>query len=92
MSRLLRLFLFVTVIVFKNDANYSKPSQRFSCASSDGPLLGINRVLAVYRGPAGYGVLGQFQNAVQMIITFACGAINTKVTKYTAENNQNEVQ
>src|SRR5690606_11387563 len=29
--------------------------------------------------------LGQFQNAVQMITTFASGAINTGVTKYTAE-------
>lgn len=48
-------------------------------------LLGINKVLAVYVGPAGYAALGQFQNAVQMITTFASGAINTGVTKYTAE-------
>lgn len=48
-------------------------------------LLGINKILAVYVGPAGYAALGQFQNAVQMITTFASGAINTGVTKYTAE-------
>lgn len=48
-------------------------------------LLGINKVLAVYVGPVGYAALGQFQNAVQMITTFASGAINTGVTKYTAE-------
>ncbi|MEG2569553.1 MAG: oligosaccharide flippase family protein, partial [Acinetobacter sp.] len=48
-------------------------------------LLGINKVLAVYVGPAGYAAVGQFQNAVQMITTFASGAINTGVTKYTAE-------
>jgi PST family polysaccharide transporter len=48
-------------------------------------LLGINKVLAVYVGPSGYAVLGQFQNAIQIITTFASGAINTGVTKYTAE-------
>lgn len=48
-------------------------------------LLGINKILAIYVGPAGYAALGQFQNAVQMITTFASGAINTGVTKYTAE-------
>lgn len=48
-------------------------------------LLGINKILAVYVGPAGYAALGQFQNAVQMITTFASGAVNTGVTKYTAE-------
>ncbi|NWC77703.1 O-antigen translocase [Pseudomonas sp. P7759] len=48
-------------------------------------LLGINKVLAIYVGPSGYAALGQFQNAVQMITTFASGAVNTGVTKYTAE-------
>lgn len=53
-------------------------------------LLGINKILAVYVGPAGYAALGQFQNAVQMISTLASGAINTGVTKYTAEYNGDE--
>lgn len=48
-------------------------------------LLGINKLLAVYVGPTGYAALGQFQNAVTMITTFASGAINIGVTKYTAE-------
>lgn len=48
-------------------------------------LLGLNKILAVYVGPAGYAALGQFQNAVQMITTLASGAVNTGVTKYTAE-------
>lgn len=48
-------------------------------------LLGINKILAIYVGPAGYAAIGQFQNAVQMVTTFASGAINTGVTKYTAE-------
>ncbi|PMV17881.1 MULTISPECIES: O-antigen translocase [unclassified Pseudomonas] len=48
-------------------------------------LLGVNKVLAIYVGPGGYAALGQFQNAIQMITTFASGAVNTGVTKYTAE-------
>jgi PST family polysaccharide transporter len=54
-------------------------------------LLGINKLLAIYVGPLGYAVLGQFQNAVTMITTFASGAINTGVTKYTAEHYDNEI-
>ena len=53
-------------------------------------LLGINKVLAVYVGPSGYAALGQFQNAIQMITTFASASINTGVTKYTAEYHDNE--
>lgn len=48
-------------------------------------LFGINKILAVYVGPAGYVLLGQFQNAIQIVTAFASGAINTGVTKYTAE-------
>jgi len=53
-------------------------------------LLCINKILAIYVGPAGYAALGQFQNAVQMITTFASGAINAGVTKYTAEYHEDE--
>ncbi len=55
-------------------------------------LLGLNKILAVYVGPAGYAALGQFQNALQIITTFASGAINTGVIKYTAEYFDNEVK
>ncbi|CAN5703557.1 O-antigen translocase [soil metagenome] len=48
-------------------------------------MLGLNKLLAVYVGPAGYAAVGQFQNAVTMITSFASGAINTGVTKYTAQ-------
>src|SRR5690554_5248675 len=53
-------------------------------------LLGLNKILAIYVGPSGYAALGQFQNATQMITTFASGAINTGVTKYTAEYHDDE--
>ncbi|MFZ6873934.1 O-antigen translocase [Undibacterium sp. Di27W] len=49
-------------------------------------MLGLNKLLAVYVGPGGYAVIGQFQNAVTMILSFASGAISTGVTKYTAEH------
>lgn len=55
-------------------------------------LLGINKVLAIYVGPAGFAALGQFQNAIQMITSFASGAINTGVTKYTAEYHEDEAR
>lgn len=55
-------------------------------------LLGLNKILAVYVGPSGYAALGQFQNAIQMITTFASGALNTGVTKYTAEYHQDEAR
>lgn len=55
-------------------------------------LLGINKILAIYVGPTGYAALGQFQNAVQMISSFSSGAINTGVTKYTAEYSGDEAE
>lgn len=55
-------------------------------------LLGLNKILAIYVGPSGYAALGQFQNAVQMITTLASGAINTGVTKYTAEYHEDEAR
>lgn len=53
-------------------------------------MLGINKILAIYVGPAGYAAIGNFQNAVQMITTLGSGAINTGVTKYTAEYHADE--
>lgn len=48
-------------------------------------LFGINKILALYVGPSGFALIGQFQNVVQIVTTFASGAVNTGVTKYTAE-------
>ncbi len=42
-------------------------------------LLCINKILAIYVGPAGYATIGQFQNAIQIITTLASGAVNTGV-------------
>ncbi|WP_315078285.1 O-antigen translocase [Acinetobacter guillouiae] len=52
----------------------------------------LNKILAVYVGPAGYAAIGQFQNFIQMVTTFAGSAINTAVIKYTAEYYEDETQ
>jgi PST family polysaccharide transporter len=43
--------------------------------------LVLNKILAVYVGPAGYAVIGQFQNAVSIVVNLAGGAVATGVTK-----------
>lgn len=53
-------------------------------------MLGLNKILAIYVGPAGYAAIGNFQNAVQMVTAFASGTINTGVVKYTAEYHDDE--
>lgn len=47
--------------------------------------LFVNKVLAVFVGPAGYAVVGQFQNFVGIGTAFASSGVNNGVTKYTAE-------
>jgi len=53
-------------------------------------MLAINKMLAIYVGPTGYAAVGQLQNAVQMLTIFSGSAINTGVTKYTAEYYSDE--
>lgn len=50
----------------------------------------LNKILAMYIGPSGYPLIGQFQNFIQMITIFSGNAINTAVVKYTAEYHQEE--
>jgi O-antigen/teichoic acid export membrane protein len=44
-----------------------------------------NKVVAIYTGPAGVALVGAFTNFILIVFTFANGAINTGVVKYTAE-------
>ena len=53
-------------------------------------LFILNKILAIYVGPNGYAAIGQFQNFIQMVTTFAGSAINTAVIKYTAEYYDDE--
>ena len=52
----------------------------------------IAKILAVYLGPIGFAVIGQFQNFIQMVLTFAGGMIQTGVVKYIAEFRDNELE
>ncbi len=52
--------------------------------------LVLNKVLAIYVGPSGYAVMGQFQNALAMAVTFATGATGNGVVKLTAEYARDE--
>ena len=45
----------------------------------------LNKILAIYVGPSGYALMGQFQNFIQMVTSFSGSAINNGVIKYTAE-------
>ncbi len=48
-------------------------------------VLVINKAVAIYIGPAGLALVGQFQNFIQLVMVAAQGAISSGVTKYTAE-------
>ncbi len=52
----------------------------------------MNKIIAVYLGPAGLAMIGQFQNFSQLVINIATGSIHTGIIKYTAENKNNAEQ
>lgn len=54
--------------------------------------LVLNKILAVYVGPAGYAIIGQFQNAVSIVVSLAGGVVSTGVTKATAEHYDDEAR
>lgn len=49
-------------------------------------MLGLNKVLAIYVGPSGYAIIGQYQSFIQTLATFSAGSIANGITKYTAQN------
>ncbi|WP_431048570.1 O-antigen translocase [Roseateles sp. L2-2] len=48
--------------------------------------LVLNKILALYVGPSGYAVIGQFQNAVAIAGNLVGNALSPGVTKATAEH------
>jgi PST family polysaccharide transporter len=52
--------------------------------------LVLNKVLAVYVGPVGYAIIGQFQNVVSILVSLAGGLVATGVTKSTAQHFDDE--
>jgi len=53
---------------------------KISCA------LVLNKIIAVYLGPAGYAILGTFQNIVSILHNISGGILATGVTKVTAQH------
>ncbi len=52
----------------------------------------IVKIVAVYVGASGLAFIGQFQNFISILMSFATGAINSGVVKYTAEYREDEIQ
>jgi PST family polysaccharide transporter len=52
----------------------------------------VVKIIAVYIGPSGMAFIGQFQNFITVLMSFATGAINGGVVKYTAEYREDEQQ
>jgi O-antigen/teichoic acid export membrane protein len=48
------------------------------------------KAVAMFTGPAGVAIVGQFTNFMTIILTVSNGAINTGVVKYTAEYGSSE--
>lgn len=48
----------------------------------------LNKILAIYVGPSGYAVVGQFQNFTHIVTSLSGGVFNNAIVKYTAENQQ----
>lgn len=44
-----------------------------------------NKIIAIYAGPSGIAIMGQFQNFVTMLGSYASGAISTGVVCYTSK-------
>lgn len=54
--------------------------------------LVLNKILAVFVGPTGYAIIGQFQNAVSILVSLAGGLAATGVTKVTAQHYDDEAK
>jgi polysaccharide transporter, PST family len=50
----------------------------------------ITKIIAVYVGPSGIAIIGQFQNFIQVSTNLAIGSIKQGVIKYTAEHSDDE--
>jgi O-antigen/teichoic acid export membrane protein len=51
-----------------------------------------SKVIAILTGPGGVALIGAFTNFISIVLTFANGAINTGIIKYTAEYAEDEKQ
>ena len=52
----------------------------------------LNKIVALYVGPAGIAIIGQFNNFFSIASTISSGGISTGVVKYIAEEKNNDLQ
>ena len=52
----------------------------------------LNKIVAVYVGPAGVALVGQFTNFSGIITSIGSGGIGTGIVKYIAENRKKEAE
>ncbi|MDR7051728.1 PST family polysaccharide transporter [Duganella sp. 3397] len=57
-----------------------------------GAAMILNKVLAVYVGPSGYAVIGQFQNALAVALSLGGGVMGPGITRGTAQHFDNRAQ
>ena len=57
-----------------------------------GSAMILNKVLALYVGPSGYAVIGQFQNALAVALSLGGGVMGPGITKGTAQHFDNRKQ
>lgn len=57
-----------------------------------GAAMILNKVLAVYVGPSGYALIGQFQNALAVALSLGGGVMGPGVTKGTAQHYDSRAQ
>lgn len=57
-----------------------------------GTAMLLNKVLAMYVGPSGYAMIGQFQNAMTVALSLGGGVMGPGVTKGTAQHFDNQAQ
>ncbi|AYH15265.1 O-antigen translocase [Pectobacterium parmentieri] len=50
--------------------------------------LAISKIVAIYTGPEGVSMLGQFQNFINLINGFVSSQVSQGVNRYTAENGE----
>lgn len=52
----------------------------------------VSKVSAIYLGPAGYAIVGNFKNILQGVLSISSGGFQSGTIKYIAENNSNSKQ
>jgi polysaccharide transporter, PST family len=50
----------------------------------------VTKIVAVYIGPSGLAYIGQFQNFINLALSFSGGSLSTAITKYTSEYQNDE--